>query len=609
MASILTTGCHELLPDFVKPYFTSKTFTPLPGSSPIPLWAAILPPATYFLALFLLSAGDESGRDSRRPPPLVILAKYLLAAVSAASFFTLPFLFHVPGSAIFTYQLGLIGCFGSARVLDIFFLSRPRTPKRISVPQPDHQARSLRRPHRGHEHEEQKLWRGAPVYPPGTDNLEWKVEETPTTLGGRLWWALDLMISMRGIGWDFASADVRHDISPWQPPSSRQVKLALFRLLPALMVAAFVTRHLLARLGHPLDAPLLHTSPSIVDLPPTLRPVLVLATGVSLYTLFDAGYTLVSAIALPVLEGVSRSKRVKLHNVDFFPLLNPLKLPEITSVRGFWSKAWHRLFHRAFLIFGILPFQNLALFLFPRAGAPILDFTGHPDPARLLPKGTHDWAKVLGAFFASGMVHAISERAALGGRVALPDNNFWLRAGFSSFDGSSRPVHLKSAAGLPGHEVSGPWSVSRVVPPFSGAGEFTFFMLNGLAVLFEGAVWNVVKTYRKRALLERRRRERDHRQSPGDGKLSPGRQEELEAERLLASEEESDDGIKRSGSPPLSSAAGSASEEVSDADLTRWYDRYIGLVWAVWVLLETGQAFVDGWVKSGILAELTFYPH
>lgn len=598
MASLLRKGCHELLPELVKPYFTSKMFVPHPGTSPIPLWAALLPPVSYYFALFLLCAGPgaDKGSPGSKPMPITVATKYLLALVSAVSFFTLPFFFHVPGSAILTYQLGLIGCFGCARILDIFFLSRPRVPKRIVVPQPRHLEQRLRRPHAGHEHEEQKLWKGYPVYPPNSDNLHWKLEATPTTLTGRCWWALDLMISMRGIGWDFASADVRHDVSPWQPPSSRQIKLAVFRLLPALLIAATVARNMLSRIGHPRDASMLHTSPSIVDLPPTLRPVLVLATGVSLYTLFEAGYTLISALALPLLSGVSQSRDVRLHNIDFFPLLNPMKLPEISSVRTFWSKAWHRLFHRAFLIFGILPFQNLALLIFPRPKAKLLDFKSHPDPGRLLPQGTHDWAKVLGAFFASGFIHAVSERAALGGRVALPDNNFWLQAG-------SGPLHLRSTQGLAGHQNGGQWSVSRIVPPFSGGGEFTFFVLNGFAVLVEGAFWSLIKSQRRRAILAQRKRQA--RVSSLSVDVANTRNQ-VEAENLLTTEE-SDDSVKDRSFPHPASAR--REDEVSDTELARWYDRYVGLVWAVWLLLETGQAFVDGWVESGILAELTFYPH
>ncbi|PWN27410.1 hypothetical protein BDZ90DRAFT_232386 [Jaminaea rosea] len=606
---VLTTGCHELLPSFVIPMFTSKTFIPL-NNPPIPIWGALLPPLTYFLALFCLSAGPSASA-------LTLGIKYTLATVSAISFLALPFSFHVPGSAVFTYQLGLIGCFGSARVIDLFFLSRPRIPKRIKVPQPDHQKQGLRRPHAGHEHKEIETHKGgAPVYPPG-DNLGWAFEPHPTGLGSRLWWSLDLMISMRGIGWDFASADVRHDISPWQPPSSRQVNMAIFRLIPALGIAIIVTRSMLARLGgQPIESPLVHTSPSIVDLPAPLRPLLVLATGASLFTLFDAGYTLVSAAAMPILSSISNVRKRSLHNIDFYPLLNPLKLTEICSVRSFWSKAWHRLFHRAFLIYGILPFQNLALLLFPVKDVGLLAPSQHPDPARLLPKGTHDWAKVMGAFCASGMVHAISERAALGGRLALPPNNFWLQAGWATggHAGSVMP-DLASAKGLAGNDGGARWSFSRIVPPISGAGEFSFFFLNGVAVLIEGAVWAFVKERRRRAAMQRRTSGQDQQLQQqaeavtSTGSSAPGtprRRSARVAKAATAALDDSEDDVKHPGTPPVVTRS---SASIDDAELTRWYDRYVGLIWAVSVLLTTGETFVDGWIKSGILAEISYFPH
>ncbi|CAO1634486.1 unnamed protein product [Jaminaea pallidilutea] len=673
MTSILKTGCHELLPEVLKPFFTSKAFVPLDNTMPIPLWGAMLPPAAYYVALFLLSA-PKAG-------PLSTAARYSMAAISAVSFFLLPFIFHVPGSAIFTYQLGLIGCFGSSRVLDIFFLSRPRVPRRIVVPQPSHLSKhSLRRPELGHEHEEQALFAmkgGRPVYPPGTDNLEWILVPHPTTVTGRLWWSLDLMISMRGIGWDFASADVRHDVSPWQPPSMRQIKASVFKILPAMLVSLLVTRALLDKLGgQPIDPLGLHTSPTIVELPPHLRPVLVLATGISLYSLFDAGYTLVSAVALPAFRRISTTQDTTLHNVDFFPLLNPMKLPQICSVRSFWSKAWHRLFHRSWLVFGMLPLQNLALLAFPVEGVDFLAPSQHPDPGRLLPKGTHDWAKVMGAFCASGFVHAVSERAALGGRLALPDNNFWLRAGWGP--ASTKPF-LRSTQGLAGHEIGGKWSVSRLVPPFSGGGEFTFFFLNGVAVLVEGVFWAAVKKYRRRGAKvavgghdDRRKRAMKpasmaspHQQPPRgqsqssssssaiESSSSPssrlfgqsgltvrptlgtvtaprratwrgrddsqdstdmGDADEVERDLSDGGQEESDssEGVKHAG-PPRRAEANATGDDIDlpplDQTVDRSYDRYVGLIWAVIVLLWTGEAFVSGWICSGVLAELTFYPH
>lgn len=90
----------------------------------------------------------------------------------------------------------------------------------------------------------------------------------------------------------------------------------------------------------------------ITRLPIYLRPVFVAATGVSLYALFDFGYTVVSAIAMPVLSSLVylvagkrslSSSRLPsaAHNVDFYPLLNPVGLTAIRSVRSFWSKVSH----------------------------------------------------------------------------------------------------------------------------------------------------------------------------------------------------------------------------------------------------------------------------
>lgn len=196
VVSILSTPCHTLLPEIIKPLFTSHAFVPHPQSTPIPLYGAIIPPLTYYLALFTLSAHNGG--------PLNAAAKYALAAISAATFISLPFQYHVPGSAIFTYQLGLIGCFGSARVLDIFFLSGSRKPQRITIPQPGAHTGDLRKPELGHEDESVESRNGR-VYP-DTDNLEWTKDPQPETVASRMWYALDLMISMRGIGWDFASA-------------------------------------------------------------------------------------------------------------------------------------------------------------------------------------------------------------------------------------------------------------------------------------------------------------------------------------------------------------------------------------------------------------------
>ena len=55
------------------------------------------------------------------------------------------------------------------------------------MPQPSYAQRGLRRPHQGHEPDEQKFGQGKPVYPPNTDNLEWQTESHESmSLGARL---------------------------------------------------------------------------------------------------------------------------------------------------------------------------------------------------------------------------------------------------------------------------------------------------------------------------------------------------------------------------------------------------------------------------------------
>ncbi|KAJ9478183.1 MBOAT_2 domain-containing protein [Pseudozyma hubeiensis] len=561
---------------------THHLFVPSPNARALPIWAAVVPPLTYYLALYLLPP-LSSKSFSRSIRSIASVTRTVLAAVSLYTFASLPFKYYYPGSAVLTYQLGLVGFYGASRVLDIFFLSYPRIPHRIFI------APAAKGPQ----------GQGPNIVHPYTSarNEEWKTEPLPKELVSfkRAWWALDLMISMRGIGWDFASADVRHDSHPWQPPSSAQLRRACFKLLPILVGCTWIIHHM-----HPKH--MSTVNPSILDLDPARRILFVAATGISLYTLFDFGYTLTSAVALPILHDAAepashlRSKaadkvldvkgdRVKqlrngkqvgeeseletdnedespaalqaralqheqlsLRNIDFFPLLNPAGFTKATTVRRFWSYAWHRLFGRPFGVYGILPFTYVAYliqdvlegkFNDPKRKQARREIwpSYHPDPMRALERGRADWAKVLGAFTASGIIHAVSERAALGGRIAVPVTSIWL----------SRD-HAKGM----GHELRNPsiagtgifkFSPLQVVPPISGAGEFSFFFLNGVAVVVEGAIAKYVEKQRKRRSK--------------DGKY-----------------------------------------------YSMWYDQYISIAWTLSVLLFTGQAFVEGWIRSGISKEI-----
>lgn len=149
-------------------------FHPLKGTAAMPVYAALLPPLSYLVALALLPPFEHASKGIRA---LCALFKFAFAIVSIASFAVLPSWYHVPGSAILTYQLGLIGCFGACRGFDIFFLSHPRVPRRLAAIDLAHKEASGR------------------LYPNGTLNEEWPVKPHPQGLRSRLWWALDLMIS------------------------------------------------------------------------------------------------------------------------------------------------------------------------------------------------------------------------------------------------------------------------------------------------------------------------------------------------------------------------------------------------------------------------------
>lgn len=369
------------------------------------------------------------------------------------------------------------------------------------------------------------------------------------------------------------------------------------------------------------------TGMSITRLPIGLRPLFVAFTGVSLYALFDFGYTVVSALALPVLRLIAPSATAaaqpseELHNVDFFPLLNPVNLTELRSVRCFWSKCWHRLFHRAFLVYGVLPFQRLALlieyafrWIVARAqgrAAPSTPFADgrpsparHADPGRVLNRGQGDWGKVVGAFVASGAIHAISERAALGGRLALP------------------PQHatVLLAAGKGGSRGSGIWSVTSFLPPFSGAGEFTFFLLNGLAVVVEAVVGKIVMAQRRKELHKTKGNSVQPSASTTatvststriDARLRSKHSGPAGSASTTDDEEDAPRKVTNFGPAVLSAPPSSEGDTVPDDKeaLRRWYDIYIQLTWTLFVLLTSGELFVEGWLASGLVDELTFRSH
>ena len=156
------------------------------------------------------------------------------------------------------------------------------------------------------------------------------------------------------------------------------------------------------------------------------RALLTLSQGVFLFGTFSAGYT-AGAIATAPLRRRYREWYTLLacaclilpltlayrttHNLAFWPPLNSEPLTSVTTVRQFWSRSWHRLFSRLFLVWGVWPGQWIER-----------NFT----PASLIKRFDPELelGKVLGAFFISGIVHAAAGISINGGK---PSQTFeWL---------------------------------------------------------------------------------------------------------------------------------------------------------------------------------------
>lgn len=92
---------------------------PIPATTPLTPLAAVSPPLLYYIALLFLPPAPPPAVNSH----LVIVLRNGLALLAAILFLRLPLVYHVPQSIGLTYQLGLVGLYGAARVVDAFFIS------------------------------------------------------------------------------------------------------------------------------------------------------------------------------------------------------------------------------------------------------------------------------------------------------------------------------------------------------------------------------------------------------------------------------------------------------------------------------------------------------
>lgn len=462
---------------------------PIPGTRPLTLEAAICPPLIYYIALLFLPPSPPHSVNTTA----VKLLRNGFALLAGLLFIRLPLAYHVPQSIGLTYQLGLVGLYGGARVLDVFFISpylfghiprrvRYKHESRVSTPvleglrdvkgtesptklPAEAPARDTPRDEDAH------LAPKADPTAPGLDGLNLSATDLldnvkgalPTSLDesyqllhraaagpgpkpvtehaatedgwphsfhDRASWALELELSMRGVGFTWSTADVRHTRKTWLPTVRGRLHSICARVLPVLGVCFAVVRGMYVRYGledvesAAWEGKQQHEDLFDARLPFAVQILLTAALGAFLMTAFSLAHSAFAIMLSPLAP----------HPLAYFPPLYTTRIWDIRSVREFWSYGWHRLFARFFLVYGIWPCEWLERTLTGKAAG---------QPA--------DVGKVLGAFLSSAFCHSFAVRGVLGGE--------WSRA----------------------------------------TGEAKFFALNGVAVVVEEVVRGAVLRRRKRA--------------------------------------------------------------------------------------------------------------
>ncbi|MCJ1458528.1 hypothetical protein MMC28_008901 [Mycoblastus sanguinarius] len=354
---------------------------PLPGTTPLTPLTALAPPVIYYLALLLLPPFPT---HTYRTP--IALLRNILGLISGLLFFRLPLKHHVPFSIGLTYQLALVGLYGGCRVLDAFFISPylfgliPRRIKYHHAPR-IYPTTEKDGPPGGADAESYfslhflRHGRGEAVTETATTDSGW-----PHGWLDRMSWAMELELSMRGAGFTWTSADVRHTKKTWRPSVRDRVHSIIVHVFPVLLVSWAVIRdvytHYLAH-GEGFDS-----------LPLNLQLILTAALGAFLMSAFSLGHSSFAIILSPL----------KPHPLSYFPPLYTARVWDLVSVRGFWSYGWHRLFSRLFLVYGVWPGEWLERQLTGK--------TQHEEA---------DVGKVLGGFVSSAFVHSFAAHTVVGG--------------------------------------------------------------------------------------------------------------------------------------------------------------------------------------------------
>ncbi|TKX25706.1 hypothetical protein C1H76_2356 [Elsinoe australis] len=522
----------------------------IPGTTPLTLEAALLPPIIYYLALLFLPPPPPEAIDTAA----IKLLRTGLATLAGFLFFRLPLYYYIAPSIGLNYQLGLVGLYGGARVIDAFFLSpyffrhiprrvRYRHEPRIETPlfeglrdakqsMPSSTASQPTKLMNGNKRLSNRSGAIAPQAPssgatsdttlsnssansslsisqsrapsasdlldnvyrrgslPSLDESYFLLHRTlsgpspqpvtehaisedgwPHTFLDRASWALELELSMRGVGFTWTTADVRHTRKTWLPTVQNRLHSILVHVVPPILGVCFLiirTTYVRYLQDDEELAWRAGDSENLFDtrLSLPLQLLLTGALGAFLMAAFSFAHSAFAIVCAPLAPSP----------LAYFPPLYTTRIWNVKSVRGFWSYGWHRLFARFFLVYGVWPGEWIERKL-----------TGKRSDERA------DLGKVLGGFLSSAFCHSFAVRGVLAGE----------------------------------------WSRAR--------GEAIFFAVNGVAVVLEEAVWRMVMAQRKK----------------------------------------------------------------SGGSLERWYDGYVGRIWWISLLLFTGRNFARGWVNAGLVREMS----
>ncbi|KAF2164324.1 hypothetical protein M409DRAFT_25203 [Zasmidium cellare ATCC 36951] len=214
-------------------------------------------------------------------------------------------------------------------------------------------------------------------------------DDYPHTFLDRMSWALELELSMRGVGFTWTTADVRHTKKTWLPSVRNRVHSIFVHVGPVIFWAWAVIKAVYVRRLQGLEERGVESTFDELALGEQLA--LTAALGAFLMAAFSLGHSIFAIICSPLAPSP----------LAFFPPLYTTRVWDITSARGFWSYGWHRLFARLFLVWGVWP--------------------GEWVERKLLGKRADERAdvgKVLGGFLSSALVHSFAVRGTLGGNWA-----------------------------------------------------------------------------------------------------------------------------------------------------------------------------------------------